>query len=318
MINQYMKRDENNLAIYWPEFAEALKEQGVKDVPEVGTHPHHVKTFLINQKLFPAKWLNRVFSIGGIKWDAQLLMIQTYKHVDVMKDEVYVSARQIGAKLANIIYEDDHCLVAFKPVGMSVHGSFKGEINTLDVAVAKYMLENEDPIEIRHIHRLDDDTSGPVLYAKHDLAQQRLDEAMRQKDIDRLYIAIVEGVMLKDKGTIDAPIGKNRHNSKARMVSPSGEQAITHYEVVRRFDRYTEVKFELETGRTHQIRVHSSYIGHPIAGDGLYGATTELRKTQALHGQFLIFPHPISQQQIKVEAPLPRWYVQLVEQIEKS
>lgn len=313
-----MKRDENNLAIYWPEFSEALQKQGLTNVPEVGTHPHHVKTFLIEQKLFPAKWLNRVFSVGGIKWDAQLLMIQTYKHVDIMKDEVYVSARQIGAKLANIIYEDDHCLVAFKPVGMSVHGSFKGEINTLDVAVAKYMLENEDPIEIRHIHRLDDDTSGPVLYAKHDLAQQRLDEAMRNKEIERLYIAIVEGVMLKDKGTINAPIGKNRHNSKARMVSPSGEHAITHFEVLRRFDRYTEVKFELETGRTHQIRVHSSYIGHPIAGDGLYGATTELRKTQALHGQFLLFPHPISNEQIKVEAPLPRWFVQLVEQIEKS
>lgn len=313
-----MKRDGNNLAIYWPDFADELKQSGVTDVPEVGTHPHHIKSFLIEQQLFPAKWLNRVFSVGGIKWDSQLLLIQTYKHVDIMKDDIYTSARQIGAKLAKVVYEDDHCLVALKPVGMSVHGSFKGEINTLDVAVAKYMLEQEDPIEIRHIHRLDDDTSGLVLYAKHDFAQQRLDEAMRLKQIDRLYIAIVQGVMSKDKGTIDAPIGKNRHNSKARIVSPTGEHAVTHYEVERRFTQHSVVKFKLETGRTHQIRVHSSYIGHPIAGDALYGADTLLRKTQALHGQFLTFPHPITQEQVKVEAPLPRWFVQLVEQIEKS
>ena len=318
MVTQILKRDGLDLVVHWPSLSEQLTDAQLQSKPEAGSHPHKVRGFLLACSLFPEKWLNRVFSVGGIRWQGEHLHLLTYKSIDPYQDEVYTSARQIGARAAKILYEDEHCLVVYKPVGMPVHGSYKGQIETLDVAVAKHMLQKADPIEVRHIHRLDDDTSGPVLYSKHDLAQQRLDEAMRVKNIERLYIAIVEGVMRKDKGTIDAPIGKDRNQPKARRVSPTGDHAVTHYKVLQRFHRHTLVDVQLETGRTHQIRVHMSHIHHPIVGDSLYGGSTDMIKTQALHGHTLIFPHPITKQSLTVEAPLPRWFVQLKEQIAKS
>ncbi|MGZ9585142.1 RluA family pseudouridine synthase [Paenibacillus marinisediminis] len=209
---------------------------------------------------------------------------------------------------ADILYEDDACLVAYKPAGMPVHAASseqEAERAALANAVACHYVWTGQEVRIRHIHRLDADTTGPVLYAKNALAHAILDEAMREKRIRRTYTAFVHGRVMQMKGVIDAPIGKDRHRSGRRRVSPNGDRAVTHYEVLRAGDRYSLVQLELETGRTHQIRVHMSHIGHPLVGDELYGGETKLLQRQALHGVELCFPHPFSGQAIKVQAPMP-------------
>ena len=209
---------------------------------------------------------------------------------------------------AEILYEDDACLVAYKPAGMPVHAaSAEQEMNrtALANAIACHYAWTGQEVRIRHIHRLDADTTGPVLYAKTALSHAILDEAMREKRIRRTYTALVHGQIKQQQGTIDAPIGKDRHHSGRRRVTPSGDRAVTHYEVLKTGPQYSLVQLELDTGRTHQIRVHMSHIGHPLVGDKLYGGETKLLARQALHGQELCFPHPFSGSEIIVEAPLP-------------
>jgi len=180
---------------------------------------------------------------------------------------------------------------------------------TLDDAAVRHVLRAGDPLPVHHIHRLDADTSGPVLYAKNDLAQLRLDEAMREKRIDRRYVAIVHGVPRPPAGTIDAPIGRDRHHGSRRRVAPGGDRAVTHYETLKAAGGMALVRVRLETGRTHQIRVHFSHIGHPLLGDKLYGAPADPHLPhQALHGERLVFPHPWTGRTVAVEAPRPRWF----------
>ena len=205
----------------------------------------------------------------------------------------------------NILYEDDFALVVNKPPGMEVHPSVKGQRGTLAHAVAAYYEMTGQACRVRHIHRLDKDTTGPVLYAKNELAHFVFDMAMREKRIERIYVALAEGVIKEKKGVIDAPIGQDRHHSTRRRVSETGEKAVTRYEVIERFADHTYVRLRLETGRTHQIRVHLSHLGHPIAGDGLYGGHRPLIHRQALHGEKLIWPHPWHGDRMEVRAPLP-------------
>ncbi|GAA4842357.1 RluA family pseudouridine synthase [Paenibacillus vulneris] len=207
-----------------------------------------------------------------------------------------------------VLYEDHFCLVVQKPPGMKVHGDSAASTNqaaTLADAVASYYESTGQSCRVRHIHRLDEDTTGPVLYAKHEWPQQILDAAMREKRIGRQYAAIVQGRLKQKKGTIDAPIGRDRHHPARRRVSPTGEWAVTHYEVVEQWGEAALVRLQLETGRTHQIRVHMSYLGHPIWGDQLYGGTTQHINRQALHGERLGFPHPLTGEQLDIECPWP-------------
>ncbi len=205
----------------------------------------------------------------------------------------------------NVLYEDDFTLVVNKPVGVEVHPSSKGQKGTLAHAVAAYYETTGQACRIRHIHRLDKETTGPVLYAKNELAHYVFDEAMRRKDIERIYSAIAEGVIKDKKGVIDAPIGQDRHHSTRRRVSETGEKAVTRYEAIERFADHTYVRLRLETGRTHQIRVHMAHIGHPLAGDGMYGGHREYIKRQALHGEKLVWLHPWTRERMEVRAPLP-------------
>jgi 23S rRNA pseudouridine1911/1915/1917 synthase len=204
-----------------------------------------------------------------------------------------------------ILYEDDFCLVADKPAGMPVHPTHPGRTATLANAVAFHYQATGQMCRIRHIHRLDADTTGPVLYAKQEQAHAVLDEAMRNRRIGRTYIAVVSGRMKNRKGTIDLPIGKDRHHKGRRRVSATGDPAVTHYEVAERRDNATLVRLRLETGRTHQIRVHLSHIGHPIYGDALYGGPAGFIGRQALHCETLRFPHPWTGEMIEVASPWP-------------
>ncbi|MCM3630077.1 RluA family pseudouridine synthase [Paenibacillus glycanilyticus] len=286
-------------------------------IPEAGSHPHLVRQWLLARSLFPAKWINRLFSVGGIKWEGELIRLLAFPPVDPAVDPLYrkVINNRHSVQEPKVLYEDDFCLVLNKPAGMPVHESYAGQTGTLDEAAARLQLGKDDPLPVRHIHRLDDDTSGPVLYAKNDLAQWVLDEAMREKRIDRRYLAVVSGRVKKPAGTVNAPIGKDRHHSTRRRVTPSGDAAVTHYETVRTFPNASLVRLQLETGRTHQIRVHMSHIGHPLVGDKLYGGDSRLLPHQALHGERLLFPHPWSGEMVEAASPQPDWLAALLDKL---
>jgi 23S rRNA pseudouridine1911/1915/1917 synthase len=216
----------------------------------------------------------------------------------------------------DVLFEDDFCLVADKPAGMAVHpdGGASAE-GTLAGAVAFHYESTGQRAAVRHIHRLDRMTSGPVLYAKNAFAQAKLDEQMRHKAIERLYVAAVHGIPAGRRGTIRAPIGKDRHVSGKRRVSPGGQAAVTHYELVEAYPAADAalLRLRLETGRTHQVRVHLAHIGHPVIGDGLYGRPDPRIGRQALHGERLRFRHPLTGEMVDISSPLPADFAALLE-----
>ncbi|MGG4494635.1 RluA family pseudouridine synthase [Brevibacillus reuszeri] len=210
-----------------------------------------------------------------------------------------------ASEVPDILYEDDHLLIVNKPVGLLLHPTESHHHLTLDHLVAGHFFRTGLQAKVRHVHRLDQDTSGVVLYAKHAWASALLDELLRERKIKRTYWAFVHGRVSKDSGKINEPIGKDRNHPTRRRVTPNGDQAITHYQVRERYKTATQLECRLETGRTHQIRVHLSYIGHPLLGDELYGGKRDLIQRQALHGAILRFEHPFSQQVVEAQAPLP-------------
>lgn len=204
----------------------------------------------------------------------------------------------------DILYEDDHLLVANKPAGLLLHPTEPRHTKTLDHLIAGHFARTGVAAKVRHVHRLDQDTSGVVLYAKHALASALLDERLRERNISRAYIAFVHGAVKQDSGTITQPIGKDRFHPNRRRVSPNGDPAVTHYRVVERFAQAAKLECRLETGRTHQIRVHLSHLGHPLIGDTLYGGKAGMIGRQALHAAVLRFSHPFGEETMEVRSPL--------------
>ncbi|MDR7238910.1 RluA family pseudouridine synthase [Neobacillus drentensis] len=205
----------------------------------------------------------------------------------------------------DILYEDDHVIVLNKPPFMNTHPNDpKADINTLVNAVQYYMQANGEIRNIRQVHRLDRDTSGAILFAKHALAGAILDNMLEKREIKRTYVALVHGMVKQSKGTIRAAIGRDRHHATKRRVSPTGQDALTHYMVLKvdKAKQMSFVKCWLDTGRTHQIRVHLSYLGHPLVGDILYGGSPVVKR-QALHAAKLEFIHPFTQERIICHAP---------------
>ena len=205
----------------------------------------------------------------------------------------------------DILFEDDHFLVINKPPFMNTHpNDTNKESNTLVNAAAFYLLAKGEMKNIRQIHRLDRDTSGAILFGKHTLAGVLLDRMLIDRQIKRTYIARVHGIFQRKKGSINAPIGRDRHHATKRRVSPSGQEAITHYQVIKedKVQKLSFVKCWLDTGRTHQIRVHLSHLGHPLVGDVLYGGKPIVNR-QALHAAKLEFVHPFTQEKIECHAP---------------
>ena len=198
-----------------------------------------------------------------------------------------------------ILYEDDLLLIVNKPIHMIVH-SDGNNTQTLDHAIKAYYEKTSQTVPVRHIHRLDRDTSGCILYCKSSYLQPYFDYLMSTKQIRRTYLALVDGKIEK-KQTINANIGKDRHANKYR-VSSSGQSAITHIKPIKYQKKKTLVECTLDTGRTHQIRVHLSSIGHPLIGDELYGKKAKVRC--CLHSHTITLFHPTKKEQIKVTCEL--------------
>lgn len=221
-----------------------------------------------------------------------------------------------------IVYQDDDVLVVNKPQGMVVHPSAGHQHGTL-VNALLYHIKDLSSINgiIRPgiVHRIDKDTSGLLMVAKNDQAHIALAEQLKDKTSLRKYVALVHGEISHDKGEINAPIGRSKNDRKMQAVIEGGKPAVTHFEVLERFEGYTLVQLQLETGRTHQIRVHMKYIGFPVAGDPLYGPRKTLKGNgQFLHAEILGFKHPTTGQMMVFEAPLPDLFEKTLEDLRNN
>lgn len=208
-------------------------------------------------------------------------------------------------KKINIIYEDDYYLIINKPINILVHSDGAENLdNTLVNAVTYYYLNKGYDFPVRYCHRLDKDTSGLMIFVKDPLTESYIKALIEKRELHRSYLALVEGIIDKNIN-INKPIGRNRHINGKYMVSPTGKEAITIVQSVKCFKKYSLVNVTLKTGRTHQIRVHLSSIGHPILGDTLYGGAMNLIQRQALHSHKVEFINPHTLKLLKFEAPLP-------------
>lgn len=233
--------------------------------------------------------------------------------------------KQIELKAQNIpieiIYEDSDIIVVNKPKGMVVHpanGNPDGTLVNAIMAICKDSLSGIGG-EIRPgiVHRIDKDTSGLLIVAKNDNAHVKMSEQIKNHEVKKTYIALVRGVFKENEATIDMPIGRSTSDRKKMAVNKNGKNAITHIKVLKRFDKYTLLKVNIETGRTHQIRVHLSHIGYPIVGDYIYsnGKNEFDVIGQCLHAQKLEFKHPITQKDMCLEAELPQYFKDILDKL---
>ena len=220
----------------------------------------------------------------------------------------------------DIVYEDDDVIVVNKPQGMVVHPAPGHPDHTLVNALLYHSPLSTINGEFRPgiVHRIDKDTSGLLMVAKNDLAHRSLAAQLKAKTNQREYVALVHGVIKQDAGTINAPIGRSKKDRKKQAVVSDGRHAVTHFKVLHRFRHYTLVSCRLETGRTHQIRVHMKSIGHPLAGDPLYGPRKTLPgRGQYLHARLLGFKHPRTGKELVFTAPLPEYFQQMLDKLKK-
>ncbi len=224
----------------------------------------------------------------------------------------------------DIIYEDDDLLVINKPKGMVVHPAAGNYTGTLVNALMHHCKDSLSGINgvLRPgiVHRIDKNTSGVLMVAKNDASHNDLAEQIKEHSFKREYEAVVYGNVKNDFGTVNAPIFRHPTKRKQMAVVEGGREAVTHYEVVNRFNGFTHLKLKLETGRTHQIRVHMAYIGHPVAGDEVYGPKKVITSLngQCLHAKILGFVHPKTKEYMEFDSQLPKYFRDFIEKLEKS
>lgn len=225
----------------------------------------------------------------------------------------------------DIVYEDDDLLVVNKPKDMVVHPAAGNYTGTLVNALLYHCKESLSGINgvIRPgiVHRIDKDTSGLLIVAKNDIAHLDLAQQIKEHSFHRAYEAVVYGNIKEENGTVHQPVGRSpKDRKKMAVTDKNSKDAVTHYEVIKRFGDFTHIRCVLETGRTHQIRVHMAYIGHPLAGDSVYGpkkVITEL-KGQCLHAGEIGFVHPRTKKYLEFKAPLPEYFEKYITKLEKK
>lgn len=206
----------------------------------------------------------------------------------------------------DIIYEDEDLLVLNKPAGMPIHPSLNNYTNSMANALAYYFQSQGKPFIFRCCNRLDRDTSGLTIVSKHLVSGSILSDMTKYREVHREYLAIARGSVTPSEGTIQAPLGRKEGTIIERTVDwEHGEDAVTHYKVVKEANGHSLVSLRLETGRTHQIRIHMKYLGYPLIGDYLYNPDMEYMTRQALHSHHMEFTHPITGEHMSFTAPLP-------------
>lgn len=233
--------------------------------------------------------------------------------------EISIEAQDIPVE---ILYEDNDIIVVNKPKGMVVHpanGNPDGTLVNAIMAICKDSLSGIGG-EIRPgiVHRLDKDTSGALIIAKNDKAHIQMSEQIKNHEVEKTYIALVRGFVKENEATINMPIGRSTKDRKKMAVTKNGKQAITHFKVLERFKNYTLLEVKIETGRTHQIRVHLTEIGYPIVGDTVYsnGKNEWGIQGQCLHAKSLKFKHPITGKEMFIEAPMPEYFEKIISELE--
>lgn len=220
----------------------------------------------------------------------------------------------------DIVYEDADLLVVNKPQGMVVHPAPGHPNHTLVNALLAHAPLSTINGTFRPgiVHRIDKDTSGLLMVAKNDQAHRSLAAQLKAKTTKREYVALVHGVIKEDQGTVDAPLGRSPKDRKKQAVVAGGRHAVTHFRVLKRYRHYTLIACRLETGRTHQIRVHMRFINHPLAGDPLYGPKKTLPgKGQYLHARLLGFTHPKTGEELTFTAPLPAYFQKMLDYLDR-
>ena len=219
----------------------------------------------------------------------------------------------------DIVYEDHDVILVNKPKGMVVHpaaGHYSGTlVNALMFHCKDDLSGINGVLRPGIVHRIDMDTTGVLIACKNDLAHNSIAEQLKEHSITRRYQAIVHGVLKQDEGTVDAPIGRHPQDRKKMCINQqNGKHAVTHYKVLKRFDKFTHIECRLETGRTHQIRVHMASLGHPLLGDAVYGPAKSPHKLQGqtLHAGILGFVHPRTGEYMEYSAPLPEYFERLL------
>lgn len=221
----------------------------------------------------------------------------------------------------DIIYEDSDIIVINKQKGLVVHPANGNPDGTLVNAIMNICKDSLSGIggEIRPgiVHRLDKDTSGLIIVAKNDKAHINLSEQIKNHEVKKTYIALVRGNVKENEATINMPIGRSKKDRKKMAVSKEGKNAITHFKVIERYEKYTLLEIQIETGRTHQIRVHMSSIGYPVVGDTVYsnGKNPFGIIGQMLHAKNLLFKHPITKEELNLEAPLPEYFKEVLNKL---
>lgn len=222
-----------------------------------------------------------------------------------------------------IVYQDEDIIVVNKPKGMVVHpanGNWDGTLVNAIMAICKESLSGIGG-EIRPgiVHRIDKDTSGILIIAKNDKAHVNMCEQIKNREVKKVYIALVRGIVKEDEATINMPIGRSTKDRKKMAVRKDGKEAISHFKVLKRYNNYTMLQVKIDTGRTHQIRVHLAEIGHPIVGDMVYsnGKNEFGVEGQMLHAKSLDFKHPITGEKMHLEADLPNYFKEVLNKLEK-
>ncbi len=273
-------------------------------------------------------WLQKLIKKGAVRVNGKAvkascrLEAEDQIEIDLQEpEELPIPAEDIPL---DILYEDADLLIVNKPKGMVVHPAAGHRTGTLVNAVLYHCRGQLSGINgvLRPgiVHRIDRDTTGALVVCKNDRAHVHVAEQLKEHTITRRYVAVVAGVLMEDEGTVDAPIGRHPADRK-RMAAgvKNGKRAVTHYRVLRRMKGHTLIECRLETGRTHQIRVHMASIHHPILGDTVYGASKDPYhlEGQALHARVLGLVHPVTGAYIEVEAPVPEYMQALLEKLEK-
>ncbi|MCM1194516.1 MAG: RluA family pseudouridine synthase [Corallococcus sp.] len=217
----------------------------------------------------------------------------------------------------DIVYQDKDLAVINKQQGLTVHPANGAYTDTLVNALLFHIKDLSGINGVLRpgiVHRLDKDTSGLLVVAKNDVAHVELQRQIQSKECRRIYLALLEGVVKEDSGIIDKPVGRSQTDRKKMDVVPNGRNAVTHFEVIERFSNYTLCRFELKTGRTHQIRVHAKYMSHPVVGDKTYGYRNCRFNLngQLLHAETLAFTHPATGEAMTFTAPLPDYFVKVL------